>query len=294
MNKRVGVAIVVAAAGLVGAAVAFVPGIASGSGSSDLGTTEFGAGTKQLIARLAGSNEVPGPGDLTASGMANISVDTATNQICWSVAVGGMAELPTLAHIHEGAPGVAGPVRVNLYPPLPTQNGLSTGCTTDATYAPLIAANPANFYVNVHSNPTFPAGAIRGQLANAVSSTVLLPVPLRAYDSRLGDGKLLAGQTRTIGLSTGRDAGGSNVIAVPPGATAAVVNLTITDTEGAGFVKMYSAAITEPATSSINWSDTGQNLAVSTPVAIDGQARIKLTGGVNSTNVIVDVIGYII
>jgi len=81
---------------------------------------------------------------------------------------------------------------------------------------------------------------------------------------------------------------------VPPGATAALVNLTVTDTEAAGFVKMYSAAISEPATSSINWSDTGQNLAVSTPVAIDGEGRIKLTGGVNATNVVVDVIGYII
>jgi len=294
MNKRVGVAIVAVAAGLVGAAVALVPGIASGSGSSDLGTTEFGAGTKQLIARLAGSNEVPGPGDPNASGIANISIDTATNQICWAITVGGLEAAASLEHIHEGAAGVVGPVRVNLFPPLPAANGTSTGCTTDATYAPLIAANPAGFYVNVHTLPTFPVGAIRGQLANAVSSTVLLPVPLRAYDSRLGDGKLQAGQTRTIGLQTGKDAGGSNVIAVPTGATAAVVNLTITDTEGAGFVKMYSAAISEPATSSINWSDTGQNLAVSTPVAIDGQARIKLTGGVNSTNVIVDVIGYII
>jgi hypothetical protein len=294
MNKRVGVAIVAAVAGLAGAAVAFVPGIASGSGNSDLGATEFGAGTKQLVARLAGANEAPGPGDPNASGIANISIDTATNQICWAISVGGLEANASLAHIHQGPPGVAGPVVVNLFPPLPPQNGTSSGCTTDATYAPQIAANPAGFYVNVHTLPTFPAGAIRGQLANAVTSTVLLPVPLRAYDSRLGDGKLQAGQTRTIGLSTGKDAAGNNVIAVPTGATAAVVNLTITDTEGAGFVKMYSAAISEPATSSINWSESDQNLAVSTPVAIDGQARIKLTGGVNATNVVVDVIGYII
>jgi hypothetical protein len=292
MNKRVGIGIVAAAAALAATAVAIVPGIASGSGSSDLKGQEFGAGTKQLIARLSASNEVPPPGDANASGIANISVDTATNQICWSISVGGFAEATTAAHIHQGAPGTAGPVVVPLFPPLPV-NGTVSGCTTDATYAPLIAANPAGFYVNVHTG-THPTGAIRGQLATAVNSNVLLPVPLRAYDSRLGDGKLQAGQTRTISLATGKDAGGNNVLAVPPGATAALVNLTITDTEGAGFVKMYSAAISEPATSSINWSDTGQNLAVSTPVAIDEQARIKLTGGVNATNVVVDVIGYII
>jgi hypothetical protein len=296
MNKRVGVAIVAAAAGLIGAAVALVPGIASGSGNgSDLGTSEFGAGTKQLIARLSGAAEVPGPGDNVASGIANISIDTATNQICWSITVGGLEGPASLEHIHQGATGVAGPVVVNLFPPLPKADGTSTGCTTDATFAPQIAANPSGFYVNVHTTPTFPAGAIRGQLANAVQSTVLLPVPLRAYDSRLGDGKLQAGQTRTIGLTTGKDAAGANQIALPVGATGALVNLTITDTEGAGFVKMYSAAISEPATSSINWSQSDQNLAVSTPVAVDAQARsIKLTGGVNATNVVVDVVGYLI
>ena len=293
MNKRVGIGIVAAMAGLIGAAVAVVPGIASGSGSSDLQGQEFGAGTKQLIARISVAAEVPAPvGSPSGSGIANISIDTATNQICWAISLGGFTESITAAHIHQAPPGVAGPVVVPLFPPLPV-NGTVSGCTTDATHAPEIAANPAGFYVNVHT-ATNPAGEGRGQLAPAVTSNVLLPVPLRAYDSRQGDGKLQAGQTRTIGLSTGKDAGGNNEIAVPPGATAALVNLTVTDTEAAGFVKMYSAAISEPATSSINWSDTGQNLAVSTPVAIDGEGRIKLTGGVNATNVVVDVIGYII
>jgi hypothetical protein len=97
-----------------------------------------------------------------------------------------------------------------------------------------------------------------------------------------------------VELGSGKDATGANQLAVPAGATAALVNLTITDTEAGGFVKMYSAAIAEPATSSINWSQSGQNLAVSTPVGVDSQGRIKLTGGVNATNVVVDVIGYLI
>ena len=291
MNKRVGVGIVAAVAGMVGAAVAIVPGIASGSGSSDLGANEFGAGTKQLVARLSASAEVPPPTVTTGSGIANISIDTTTNQICWVISVGGLSGPATAAHIHKGPVGQAPPN--NIVVPLSAPNPTTSGCTTDAVNAPLIAANPADYYVNVHTTAN-PTGEDRGQLAPAVTSTVLLPVPLRAYDSRLGDGKLQAGQTRTISLANGKDAGGNNVLAVPVAATAAVVNLTITDTEAAGFVKMYSAAISEPATSSINWSDTGQNLAVSTPVAVDDQGRIKLTGGVNATNVVVDVIGYII
>jgi hypothetical protein len=289
MNKRVGVAVVAAVAGLIGAAVAVVPGMASGSSGTktQLNPAELGQG-KQLIARMTGAAETP-PNASLGSGVATIAIDTTTNQICWAISVGDIDFPATVAHIHPGAAGVAGPPLVTLSAPNPT----SSGCTTDAVNAPLIVANPSNFYVNVHSG-LFPAGEIRGQLVNAQQAAVFLPVPVRAYDSRNGDGKLLAGQTRTIGLATGKDANGSTLLAVPPGATAAIVNLTITDTEGAGFVKIYSAAITEPATSSINWSDTGQNLAVSTPVAVDGQGRVKLTGGVNSTNVVVDVIGYYI
>jgi hypothetical protein len=60
-------------------------------------------------------------------------------------------------------------------------------------------------------------------------------------------------------------------------------------------VKLYSAALTaEPSTSSINWSSPDQILSVSTPVAVDGQGRVKITGGVNATQVVIDVVGYII
>lgn len=292
MRKRVTIVAASAAAVGLAAAAFIVPGVASGS--SDLGPSELGSG-KQLVARLSGASEVP-PTATTASGVANISIDTVTNQICWSITTGGFdpavaTDVPVAAHIHEGAVGTNGPVRVNLFPPLPLPN--SSGCTTDAAYAPLIAANPAGFYVNIH-NGAFPNGAIRGQLANAQQSTVLLPIPLRAYDSRTGDGPLAAGQTRTIGLASGKDASGTSLLAVPPGATAAVVTLTITQTQGAGFVKLYSAAIPEPSTSSINWSAPEQILSVSTPVAVDAEGRVKITAGVNATQVIIDVVGYII
>src|SRR3954469_20968675 len=231
MSKRVVAGVVAGLAGVLGAAVLVVPGVATGQGGakSQLSPTELGSG-KQLIARLSGASAVP-PTTSTASGVANISIDTVTNQICWSINVGGMeatpADVPTMAHIHQGAVGVNGPVVVPLFPPLPLPN--SSGCTTDATYAPMIAANPAGFYVNVH-NGAFPAGAIRGQLANAQQATVLLPIPLRAYDSRTGDGPLAAGATRTIGLANGKDASGTSMLAVPPGATAAIVTLTVTQT----------------------------------------------------------------
>ena len=56
---------------------------------------------------------------------------------------------------------------------------------------------------------------------------------------------------------------------------------------------MYSAAPTQPATSSINWSGNNQNFAASTQVAVDAAGSVKVTGGSSSTHFIVDVIGYL-
>jgi hypothetical protein len=104
---------------------------------------------------------------------------------------------------------------------------------------------------------------------------------------------LAAGVTRTISLQSGMVLGSTTPqVAVPPGATGAIVTLTVTETVNGGFVKLYSAAIGEPATSSINWSQSGQNLAVNAPVAVDGSAAVKITGGVNPTEVVLDVVGY--
>src|SRR5262245_38452540 len=88
MSKRVVVGIGAAVVAMLGTAVLVVPGVASSSdGSSGLSPADLGSG-KQLIARLSGAAEVP-PADPDASGVANISIDTVTNQICWSINVGG-------------------------------------------------------------------------------------------------------------------------------------------------------------------------------------------------------------
>jgi hypothetical protein len=122
----------------------------------------------------------------------------------------------------------------------------------------------------------------------------MLPAPLRAYDSRDSSGpKIAAGETRTISLATGVNGQNATTLAVPAGATAAIVTLTVTETVAGGYLKMYSAATTEPATSSINWFANNQTFAVSTQVAVDASGQIKITSGPSATQFIVDVIGYL-
>ena len=116
--------------------------------------------TTELRADLAGANEVPGPGDPNGTGEAHVFGAVGhPDTLCFVLFVDQIGK-PTMAHIHRGAAGVAGPIRVPFKTPT---NGQSAGCVS-TTLASRILANPANWYVNVH-NAAFPGGAIRGQLA---------------------------------------------------------------------------------------------------------------------------------
>jgi len=129
-----------------------------------LGTNFASAAHADISARsaiLKGSNEVPNAGDPAAIGVATVTLDSATGQVCVRIRVANMAPA-TAAHIHVGDAGVAGPVVIGL--PTPT-NGSSSGCITASSTALVqsIINNPGHFYVNVH-NAAYPGGAARGQL----------------------------------------------------------------------------------------------------------------------------------
>ena len=79
-----------------------------------------------------------------------------------------------------------------------------------------------------------------------------------------------------------------------PGARTAIVNLTITETVGGGFVAVFPAGIPWPGNSSINWSASNQNIANGVITALDANASIKIRGGVNPTHVVIDLIGFMI
>jgi len=298
MKTRVTIAAAaVAAAGLTAAAL-IVPGVASGNARNTSGDGAAArAKATPLVAVLSGANEVP-PADPDGTGAASITIDATTGQVCYDATVANINPVQ-MGHIHRGAPGVSGPIVVPFVAPavLPQPGTPGGGCVTaDPALAAEILANPGGFYVNFHTQD-FPAGAIRGQLsvgAPPAGPAHFLASPLRAYDSRTTTaGPLKGGETRTISLQTGKTVGGTtSELAVPPGATGAIVNITVTETVNGGFVKLYSAAIPEPPTSTINWSQTGQNLAVNTSVAVDASGQVKITGGVSDTQVVIDVVGY--
>jgi CHRD domain len=119
------------------------------------------AAETKLKANLTGAAEVPGPGDNNGSGTVQVTLDSDKNEVCYDLSL-TQVEDATAAHIHEGAAGKEGPVKVPFDAP---KGGSAKGCkTADAAVVQDIMANPANYYVNVH-NAAYPTGAVRGQLS---------------------------------------------------------------------------------------------------------------------------------
>ncbi len=101
-----------------------------------------------------------GSGDTDGSGTATLIYNHDKGELCFELSVKDIQEASS-AHIHAGAAGADGDVKVTLKAPA---GGMSKGCVSvDKALLKEIAENPGNFYVNVH-NAEFPKGAIRGQL----------------------------------------------------------------------------------------------------------------------------------
>ena len=127
-----------------------------------------------------------------------------------------------------------------------------------------------------------------------------LVTPGRVYDSRAdAAGKHAFGAADRVVTVTTIIAGqpSAGTVLVPAGATGILGNLTVTTTEGAGFLGLYSNAVAVwPGNSSINWVAANVDLANAVTVAIDATGKIKVNIGGSSTaaktHFIIDVVGY--
>ena len=111
---------------------------------------------------LSPEAEVPGPGDPFGKGWGFVDV-VAADRVCYFIHARGI-ELPAAAaHVHHAPAGEAGPVVITLITPF--DNGQADDCIDglDEALVADIAANPEQYYVNIHTTE-FPDGAVRGQL----------------------------------------------------------------------------------------------------------------------------------
>lgn len=141
----------------------FVPIALAACIASLIGPSPAGAADLRLHAVMTGDAERPGPGDPDGIGRAVITINDDANRLCLSLQFTNVTLPATGLHIHVAPPTAAGPVVVPFANP--TANQIHQ-CVTVANESLLdnIAANPHQYYINLHTQPGFGAGAIRGQL----------------------------------------------------------------------------------------------------------------------------------
>ncbi len=125
-----------------------------------------------LTLSLDPESTVPPANAPGASGTGSVSVDTATGAISGSVSVSGTTGQPTVAHVHEGGVGEAGPVVITM-----TSNAdgsmwtIPEGTTLNAEE--LQSFINGNLYINVHTEANAP-GELRAQLIENAPTTLSL------------------------------------------------------------------------------------------------------------------------
>ncbi|MCX5214834.1 hypothetical protein OG689_37205 [Kitasatospora sp. NBC_00240] len=134
-----------------------------------------------------------------------------------------------------------------------------------------------------HAGSTHAILDVSGYYGPGSQSLFTPAAPKRLLDTRVTPGPL--GPNRTLPLTIG----GAN--GVPADATAAALNVTVTDPTADSFVTVYPGGTARPSTSSVNFQarSTVPNHVI-TPLGGDGTADIY--NHVGSTQVIADLFGY--
>jgi hypothetical protein len=117
---------------------------------------------------LDGSQVVPEPGDLDATGTALFTINPATTTIEWLITVNDVDAPLTGAQIHQAPAGSEGSAVLDF------DEDLGDTGFIDAGLATAIVDNPLDYYVNVNSE-LFPDGVVRGQFTVGETCPVCPP-----------------------------------------------------------------------------------------------------------------------
>lgn len=114
--------------------------------------------------------------------------------------------------------------------------------------------------------------------------------PMRLLDTRNGTGaaKARVGKGGIVSLLVAQN---DTYLPAPGDMDAVVVNLTVTDTTGSGFITGYADGASVPNASNVNYA-AGQTVANLAIVPVSSAGKIDLFNGGGSVDLIADVVGY--
>jgi len=111
--------------------------------------------------------------------------------------------------------------------------------------------------------------------------------PARLVDTRFGTGAPMAmignGVTQTYTVTGGGD--------IPADATSVMLNITVTEPTGGGYLTVWPGDELPPLASSLNWR-AGQTVPNLVVAKVDAQGRIHLRSSFAATHLIIDVLGW--
>ena len=150
--------------------------------------------------------------------------------------------------------------------------------------------------------PLVSFGALAAVLtASPAAATAALPynplTPTRICDTRAEQtGVVAANQCNHNGTGTGTlGAAGTLTITVPSlpaGATAAVLNVTVTNTTAASYLTAWPTGATQPLVSNLNWV-AGETVPNLVEVTLGPSSQVSFYNYAGSTDVVVDLEGYV-
>jgi hypothetical protein len=157
---------------------------------------------------------------------------------------------------------------------------------------PTAASNSYTLSESTSADPiaaSSPAYAVTGLPYTAVT-------PTRICDTRAESAIVSANQCNGNGTTTGTlSPGGTLTVTVPglpAGATAVVLNVTVTNTTASSFLTVWPTGSTLPNASNLNWvaGDTVPNLV---EVTLGPSNQVNLYNAFGTTDVVVDLEGYV-
>ena len=145
---------------------ALVTGLVVALGTVGVANADHGG--RPLSTTLTGAEEAPGPGDPNATGQADLTLNQGQREVCFTISWADIDGEVFAAHIHVAPAGEPGPIVVTLFTGSFAGTGSVSGCAenVDRQLIKAIRRDPSAYYVNVHSRPNFPGGAVRGQLGD--------------------------------------------------------------------------------------------------------------------------------
>lgn len=194
----------------------------------------------------------------------------------------------------------AGPGNVVVYPdtlgngktPPPNSSTVNFEAGKDVANSAFIQL-PANGDVCVKVSNS-PLGRLILDVTGYVvgDSGVGLISPERILDTRTGGyhvgdvtGRVEPGQTKTIQVA-GKGS-------VPADAVGVIANVTVTGVSGIGHLRMWASDVAMPNTSVLNYA-TGQDKANGQFVSLSADGKLSFASFMSSTNVIIDITGYVL